>query len=108
LPNANFCVVYRFDVVDGMDDAFVEAWAAMTEILATHGGALGSRLHRDADGRFVAYAQWPSRDAWEATPPLPGGDAARAAMRATLRGVEVLHTLDTTRDVLRPVGAPAA
>lgn len=28
-------------------------------------GALGSRLHRAEDGTWVAYAQWPSKAAWE-------------------------------------------
>jgi hypothetical protein len=28
---------------------------------------LGSRLHRVADGTWLAYAQWPNRHAWETT-----------------------------------------
>ena len=37
----------------------------MTEALKRERRALGSRLHRDDDGTWLAYAQWPSREAWE-------------------------------------------
>ena len=28
-------------------------------------GSFGSRLHQEADGRFVAYAEWPDQATWQ-------------------------------------------
>ncbi|WP_428262374.1 antibiotic biosynthesis monooxygenase family protein [Haliangium sp.] len=62
-----FCVIYRWRVDPDREDDFRRAWATVTEALAAHRGALGSRLHRAEDGTWVAYAQWPSKAAWEAS-----------------------------------------
>lgn len=60
-----FAVLYKFKIKSGMESKFEKAWAAMTfEFRDTHGG-LGSCLHRDDDGNFVAYARWPNRQLWE-------------------------------------------
>ena len=56
-----FAVVYRFDVKDGHDEAFVEAWAAVTEGLKEVAGTHGSCLHRTQEGPYIAYARWSSR-----------------------------------------------
>jgi hypothetical protein len=40
-------------------------WEIVTREIRDHEGGLGSRLHRAADGTWVAYAQWPSRELWE-------------------------------------------
>lgn len=60
-----FAVIYQWKVAPGDEQAFLEAWEALTHRLRDERGALGSRLHRSDDGRFVAYAQWPDRQAWE-------------------------------------------
>lgn len=41
---------------------FIELWSGLTAFFKTECGALGSRLHRGADGAFYGYAQWPSAD----------------------------------------------
>lgn len=61
-----FCVVYEFFVKPGDEDNFTQAWIEGTrEIMTVHGG-LGSRLHKSSTGRTIAYAQWPSREKWQA------------------------------------------
>ncbi|MDE2292658.1 MAG: hypothetical protein KGL53_11305, partial [Elusimicrobia bacterium] len=43
---------------------------------------LGSRLHRVEDGSWAAYAQWPSKEKWEAGGELSAeAKAARQRMR---------------------------
>ncbi len=37
----------------------------MTEVIREQRSGLGSRLHLSDDGWWVAYAQWPDRQAWE-------------------------------------------
>ena len=60
-----FVVVYRWRVAAGAEQQFQQAWELLTRELLVSAGSLGSRLHRSSDRVWVAYAQWPSRDAWE-------------------------------------------
>lgn len=60
-----FIAVYRWVVKPGMEDRFVEAWHRGTLSITRIYGSFGSRMHRNEDGAFVGYAQWPSRAAWE-------------------------------------------
>ncbi len=77
-----FAVIYRWRVRGEMEREFQDAWAIITQgIMATRGG-LGSRLHRDGDGLWVAYAQWPSRQVWEKSQKLDSVDAAASAVMA--------------------------
>jgi len=69
-----FCVLYRFRVRDGEEAAFVSAWTELTHGIRDQRGGLGSRLHRDDDGTFVAYAQWPDRATWQRAQELPSVD----------------------------------
>ena len=64
-PRVGFAVLYRWRLRQGLEPAFQEAWARVTEAYLEQRGALGSRLHRSDDGLWVAYAQWPNRAAWE-------------------------------------------
>jgi len=61
-----FIAVYEMKAKPGMEQQFRESWAAVTDAIMEHRGGLGSRLHEtDTSGLFVAYAQWPSREAWQ-------------------------------------------
>jgi quinol monooxygenase YgiN len=76
-----FAVIYRWRLHAGKEDGFREAWDAVTRALMNERGALGSRLHRDDDGIWTAYAQWPARETWERSRELGTLDAeASAAM----------------------------
>ena len=58
-------VLIQFKVIVGKDDEFKQAWAALTQHIYENFGSLGSRLHKSTRGSFVAYAQWPSLEAYE-------------------------------------------
>lgn len=73
--NVGFAVIYRWRIRDGQELAFRQAWERGTECLMRRCGALGSRLHRCEDGSWMAYAQWPSREAWERATPLEALDS---------------------------------
>ncbi|HEY4114357.1 MAG TPA: antibiotic biosynthesis monooxygenase family protein [Rhizomicrobium sp.] len=60
-----FIAVYWWRVHPGKEEQFRSAWRRGTELIRRRFGGLGSRLHRAADGRFVAYAQWADRAAWQ-------------------------------------------
>ena len=86
-----FSVVYSFDVKPDLEQEFVEAWAFITRDFIRTRGSLGSRMHRDKEGRFVAIALWPDRASWEAKPmdPSPELKAARDTM---MKACELLRT----------------
>ena len=77
-----FAVMYRWRLKPGTESEFVAAWADRTRAILETEGGLGSRLHRADDGSIVAYAQWPSRAAWEAfwNTPSPPSEAGRSCV----------------------------
>lgn len=63
LMTAGLCVLYRFRLVPGKEEQFIDGWRRITIGLRERRGGLGSRLHRGDDGLWYAYAQWPSKEA---------------------------------------------
>lgn len=97
-----FSVIYSFEVNPQQEAAFVAAWHALTQAIYVHCGSLGSRLHKDAEGRYLAYAQWPSRAHWKNPPELPvEAVPLRENMRALCAKVEVLHELEWLSDLIQ-------
>ena len=70
-----------------MEEQFQQAWENVTNSLINERAALGSRLHHAAeDDTFIAYAQWPTRSAWEESGELDLPDpTAAAAMREAIK-----------------------
>ena len=60
-----FVVVYWWRVKAGKEEQFREAWRRGTLEIARIYGSLGSRLHRERDGRFIGVAEWPDRETWQ-------------------------------------------
>ncbi len=75
-----FAVIYQWRLHKGLEEQFQNAWATTTELFMAERGALGSRLHHAGDGTWVAYAQWPSRQAWETSQTLGPADSLAAAL----------------------------
>jgi quinol monooxygenase YgiN len=74
----DLAVIYRWSLHPGKEEQFRQAWERATELYIRSHGALGSRLHQSEDGTWVAYAQWPSRAAWEQAHALGSPDAEAA------------------------------
>lgn len=101
-----FTVVYTFRVKPGMEERFRASWAFLTAEYRRTRGSLGSRLHRDRDGRLVAIALWPDRARWEDPgPTTPELAAAQQALRACCDEVATEHELELLED-LWGSGAP--
>ena len=60
-----FAVIYRWKVTSGQEAKFERIWGASTQIIYSTFGSLGSSLHRDEHGEYVAYARWPDKKSWE-------------------------------------------
>jgi Antibiotic biosynthesis monooxygenase len=78
-----FVAVYCWRMKPGMEEQFREGWRRVTETLYRHQGSLGSRLHRNFDGTWVAYAQWPDRKHWE--------KAQKAAAESAGEGLQMMR-----------------
>ncbi|MBC7466704.1 MAG: hypothetical protein H7256_11995 [Bdellovibrio sp.] len=75
-----FAVLYKFKIKSGMELQFEKSWEQMTfEFRDVHGG-LGSCLHKDDAGHYLAYARWPHREMWAADKKIIN-TAAMSAMR---------------------------
>lgn len=59
-----YVAVYWWRVHRGKEEQFRRAWRRGTELITEKYGSFGSRLHENADGRFVAYAEWPDEATW--------------------------------------------
>ena len=59
-----FVAVYWWRVHSGKEEQFRRAWSRGTELIRQIYGSYGSRLHRDSEGRFVGYAEWPDEATW--------------------------------------------
>lgn len=60
-----FVAVYWWKVKPGKEEQFRLAWHRGTEKITAKFGSNGSRLHREADGRFIGYAEWPDEATWQ-------------------------------------------
>ncbi|TVO58788.1 antibiotic biosynthesis monooxygenase family protein [Denitromonas halophila] len=60
-----FVVIYWWRVTPGKEAQFREAWRRGTQQIVQIYGGLGSRLHQERDGRFVAMAEWPDEATWQ-------------------------------------------
>ncbi|WP_423606557.1 antibiotic biosynthesis monooxygenase family protein [Sphingomonas sp. MS122] len=61
-----FVAAYWWKVHPGKEAQFRAAWRRGTELIQARYGSLGSRLHRDDEGRFIGVAEWPDRATWQA------------------------------------------
>ena len=60
-----FCVIYEFEARSGCEEAFETSWYQITQSIYRIYGALGSRLHKQQNGKYFAYAQWPDEATWQ-------------------------------------------
>ncbi len=60
-----FVAAYWWKVHPGKEKQFRAALRRGTELIRQTYGSLGSRLHRDAEGRFIGVAEWPDQATWQ-------------------------------------------
>jgi len=102
-PSLMFAVLYRWKLKPGTEPQFREAWKAATGTIRARYKTGGSRLHRNDDGELVAYAVWPSREAWVEARKLPSTNpAAGAVMNACIEESFPTVFLEVVDDLLAP------
>ncbi len=101
-----YIVMFRFVVKPEKEAQFLAAWPATTQGIYLFKGSMGSRLHRDKRGDFIAYAQWPDEATWQAASSVMMSDdyeQARQNMRdaLNLESTEILHEMEVEIDYLQ-------
>ena len=107
-----FVAIYWWRVKPGKEDQFREGWRRATDAIVKRYGSYGSRLHREADGRFIGYALWQDEKAWQMffddkTPSDPQASALmRDAVAERAPDGEPMLKLTVTDDLLAAMPAP--
>lgn len=57
-----FAVIYRFKLKPEQESEYRSLWNTCVQYFKKHSGAIGSTLHKDHEGNFIAYSRWPSRE----------------------------------------------
>lgn len=105
--SCGFAVLYRWRLHPGQEKSFRQGWAGLTQDIAQNLGGLGSRLHQLEDDSYAAYAQWPSRQLWEAaqaqTPEQrnPQVQEWQQQMRQAVAETLPTTTMNVTEDLLK-------
>ena len=104
-----FIAVYRWKVKPGMEEQFREGWRRGTVAIRRMHNSFGSRLHKTAEGDFVGYAQWPTREKWQAVYDAHFPHDDKEASRLFRDAIEISHgpelLMDVTDDLLDLVRA---
>ena len=98
-----FIAIYEFNVKDGMEQKFVEAWLELTKGIYQSHGSFGSRLHQHKNGKYLGYAQWPDQETWARDwSPDTSLAPARQIMRSCLNSSTTLYEAEVVSDYLQP------
>ncbi|MCB0481623.1 MAG: antibiotic biosynthesis monooxygenase [Flavobacteriales bacterium] len=98
-----FSVIYSFEVKQGLNEELIFTWTELTKLIYKYEGSLGSRLHHASENKYIAYAQWPSRDKWEnfGSKLPPEAEAFSKRMKACCKHINTFYELTTVVDLLR-------
>ena len=99
-----FVAVYEFEIKEGAETSFREAWLEVTKAIYEHCGSFGSRLPTsDKPNILVGYAQWPDRETWEKDRPVIDEKyhRARKQMLDCLVQSKTVYELEVSDDYLR-------
>ena len=98
-----FIVIYRFSVKAKKHDQFKKAWKEMTKLILNYSGSYGSRLHKENDSTFIAYAQWPDEISWKmGFDKLPKqADIFSKQMQNSCDKIETIHKMTVVEDLLK-------
>ena len=57
-----FAVIYRGFVFPEKEEVYRENWKMVADYFKSERGALGSSLHKTAQGEYIAYSRWPDEE----------------------------------------------
>ena len=101
--NSMYIVIYEFKVKENYDHKFIDSWKILTNLIQKYEGSLGSRLHKQKDLHYMAYAQWPSKEIFENSgKKLPESTSEiKKKMKDSCKEIKTLHYLEVIEDLLK-------
>lgn len=99
------CVIYEFSILPEHSGEFQKIWHELTVYLRDNCNSLGSRLHQSVEDetKWVAYAQWPSRVAYENEVMDGKVNELRQRFLPTIDNIQILFQLSVQDDLLVPL-----
>lgn len=95
-------VIIKFKIKPSQEKVFVDNWKQLTKFIYKYENSLGSRLHKEDDLNFIAYAQWPDKETLHSDSKLPKEALEiRQRMRDACEKVDKLFELELTEDLLK-------
>jgi hypothetical protein len=67
-----FAVIYKFHLRPGVEEEYQKLWRQVATYFVEKRGALGSCLHKTAEGEWIAYSRWPDKPTRDASWPKEG------------------------------------
>ncbi|WP_139958840.1 antibiotic biosynthesis monooxygenase family protein [Flavicella sediminum] len=97
-----FVVIYSFKIKPGQNDRFLKCWSKLTRMIYQYENSLGSRIHKQSENTFIAYAQWPNSDTFHNSGNnLPEESIElRNKMRAACLEFKIIDKLELIEDQL--------
>ena len=94
-----FAIIYRGYLKPGKEKEYPQLWNKVASYFIQSRGALGSCLHRTAEGLWVGYSRWPDKATRDAS--WPGDDAPSKDMPEDIRQaiIAMKECADNTRQV---------
>ena len=109
---AMLIALYELTSKPGRERDFEKAWAEVTDAIHSTQGSLGSRLHKTGpSGHYIAYAQWPSREVYEAADASRYSEPqqeARTRMKDAMQSARTIYLMDVCDDRLRSDISPTS
>ena len=98
-----FTVIYTFHIRPKSVNSFKKSWKELTNLIYKYEGSLGSRLHKQSEFHYVAYAQWPDKTTWlNSGSKLPEkANEIKTIMSNSCLQIETLFELDIVEDLLK-------
>lgn len=98
-----FVVIYSFEVKPENQNKFIDAWSKLTLLFRDYAFSLGSRLHRETDNNYIAYAQWPDKYTWESSNTKLPYEASilKDIMNDACAESKILYKLEVINDLLK-------
>lgn len=101
-----FIVMFEFVVRPGCEAHFLRVWPETTQGIYLFKGSLGSRLHRDKSGAFIAYAQWPDEATYRKAASITMSDKYESSRRLmheslNLEATRTLYEMHIETDYLQ-------
>jgi len=95
-----YVVIYYFKAKKDKEAEFLELWKAMTLAIRENCKGLGSRLHKESDLEYIAYAQWPDQNTFDQAKLPKEFDELTSQFKAVTSSVKVLYKLEAVDDLL--------